>query len=234
MRLSFLILIFISTAFCSYALADGAITGTVRFDGKAPRVKIIRMDADPICLVKQKDAVYVQTFVLGEGNTLGNVFVYVKNGLRNRADYALPLPAILDQKGCTYAPHVMGVMVGQKVKFLNPDGTLHNVHAQSKINPEFNVAMPNFRTEMEKVFNKPEMMFPIRCDVHPWMSAWMAVMPHPFFTVTKQDGQFELKNLPVGTYEIEAWHEKLGTQSVSVAVKEGSSEKINFTFSSPK
>ncbi len=235
MNISLILIVFLlNTIPCLPAFASGNITGTIKFEGTAPKAKVIRMDADAMCLAKQKDAVYSQTFVLGEGGTLGNVFVYVKSGLGNM-QYPVPSePAVLDQKGCTYLPHVMAVRVGQKVKFLNPDGTLHNVHAVCKVNPEFNAAMPNFRTEMEKVFNKPEMMFQIRCDVHPWMSAWMAVMSHPYFTITKKDGQFALTDLPSGTYEIEAWHEKLGTQTAKVTVINGANEKIDFTFSAPK
>ena len=225
---------FLNFIFCISAFAQGSIQGKVTFNGKAPLVKVIRMDADAICLAKQKDAQYAQTFVLGEGNTLGNVFVYIKN-INNKNKYPVPAePAVLDQKGCNYSPHVMVVRVGQKVKIFNPDGTLHNVHAQCKINPEFNAAMPNYRTEMEKVFDKPESMFPIRCDVHPWMMAWMAVIDYPFFAVTRMDGQFEIKNLPAGTYEIEAWHEKLGIQTAKVTVADGAQEKIDFTFSAPK
>ncbi len=216
------------------AYADGSVSGIVTFEGKAPRARIIRMDADTICLAKRKEFAYTQSFVLGEGGTLGNVFVHVKN-IDSAKKYPVPTEmAVLDQKGCNYFPHVMVVRAGQKVKVLNPDGTLHNVHAQSKINREFNEAMPHFRTEMIKVFDRPESMFAIRCDVHPWMLAWMAVLEHPFFAVTKMDGQFEIKNLPAGTYEIEAWHEKLGVQTIKVNVVDGVNEKIGFTFVAPK
>ena len=230
--------------FSTYALASSSVIGTVKFEGQAPHHRAINMEADAICLAAHKDAVYPQTFLIGEGNTLGNVFVYVKSGDQleipgkrglTKMDYPAPTePAILNQKGCDYAPHVLGVMVGQKVKFLNTDGTLHNVHGMCKVNPEFNAAMPNVIKEMEKVFNKPEFMFPVRCDVHPWMVAWMAVMSHPFFTVTTIDGQFEIKNLPAGTYEIEAWHEKLGTKTATIIVKDGANQTIDFTFSSPQ
>src|SRR3989338_6299945 len=109
---------------------------------------------------------------------MANVFIQVKGGLPNKA-YPAPQDAVvLDQKGCTYAPHVFAVMVGQPLKILNPDGTLHNVHALAKVNAEFNMAMPQFRKEVEQTFEKPEPMFPIKCDVHPWMGGWMTVMSH--------------------------------------------------------
>ncbi|MBI3602569.1 MAG: hypothetical protein HY209_06745 [Candidatus Omnitrophica bacterium] len=223
----------LSVGFCANAWAGGSVTGTIKFDGKAPNFKVINMDADPICSAAHKDPVYPQTLLLGDGNTMGNVFVYVKSGL-SKTDYSAPAEAlVIDQKGCNYFPHVIGVMVGQKVKILNPDGTLHNVHVLSKVNQEFNMAMPKFRTEVEKSFDKAEFMFPVKCDVHPWMNAWMSVMPHPFFTVTKVDGKFEIKDLPTGTYEIEAWHEKLGTKTATVTITDGGTQTTDFTFSAP-
>lgn len=209
------------------------ITGTVKYDGAVPKFKEIKMDADPICLTHHKGPVYPQTLVLGEGNTLGNVFVHIKSGLAKKAYPAPTEPVVLDQKGCEYDPHVAGIMVGQTLKILNPDGTLHNVHSLSKVNPEFNLAMPKFRTETTKVFDKPEFMFALKCDVHPWMLGWLSVMDHPFFSTTKKEGQFTIANLPAGTYEVEAWHEKLGTQQASVTVTADETKTIDFTFSKP-
>ncbi len=213
--------------------ANGSVTGTVKFDGQAPTFKEIKMDADPICVSHNKDAVFPQTLVLGAGQTMGNVFVYIKNA--PAGNYTAPADAVvIDQQGCNYHPHVVGVMAGQKVKILNPDGTLHNVHALSKVNPEFNLAMPKFRTEVEKVFDKPEFMFALKCDVHPWMGAWLTVSANPFFNVTKDDGKFEIKDLPAGTYEIVAWHEKLGTKTASVTIGEdGAAQTSDFTFTAP-
>jgi plastocyanin len=210
----------------------GSVSGTVKFDGETPNFKEIKMDADPICLTHHKEPVFPQSLLLGEGKTMGNVFVYVKNA--PGGDYKAPTePAVLDQLGCNYSPHVLGVMVNQPVKILNPDGTLHNVHALSKANAEFNMAMPKFRTEVTKTFDKPEFMFPVKCDVHPWMSAYVAVMPNPFFAVTKADGKFEIKDLPDGNYTIEAWHEKLGTKSAAVTVTGGAATVTDFAFSAP-
>ena len=222
-----------TTAFAVNVLAAGSVTGTVKFDGDAPKFKEIKMDADPICVAQHKDAVFPQTLVLGAGNTMGNIFVYVKNA--PAGDYKAPTePVVVDQKGCNYTPHIIGVMVGQPVKILNPDGTLHNVHALSKVNQEFNMAMPKFRTEVSKSFDKPEFMFAMKCDVHPWMSAWISVMPTPFFAVTKEDGKFEINGLPDGTYTIEAWHEKLGTKTTTVTITGGAAQTADFTFAAPK
>ena len=192
------------------------------------------MDADPVCYAVNKGNVNSPSLVLGASNTLGNVFVYIKSGLA-KADYPPPSEvAVINQAGCNYSPHVIGVMAGQKVRFLNPDGTLHNVHVMCKINPEFNASMPDFRKEMTASFDKPESMFPVRCDVHPWMQAWMAVLSHPFFAVTGPDGKFEIRDIPAGTYVIEAWHEKLEGRSATVTVIDNTVQKADFTFSGPK
>lgn len=210
-----------------------SISGLVSYEGQAPKFREIKMDADPVCVLKHGKPVYPQTLELGENNEMANVFVHVISGLPKK-DFTAPVePLILDQKGCMYDPHVAGVMVGQPVKFLNPDGTLHNVHALSKINPEFNLAMPKFRKETSKTFDKAEFMFPIKCDVHPWMISWVSVMDHPYFNVTGKDGQFTIDNLPAGTYEIEAWHEKLGTKKMSVTVSADENKTADVTFSRP-
>lgn len=208
-----------SVLFTSAAFA-GSITGTVKFDGDVPKLKNMNMDADPVCATKHEAPVASQVLLLGEGNTMGNVFVYVKNP--PAGNYPPPTePLVVDQKGCNYHPHVMGAMVGQPVKILNPDGTLHNVHAMSKINPEFNLAMPKFRTEVLKTWDKAEFMFALKCDVHPWMTGWLSIMDHPFFAVTAADGKFEIPNLPDGTYTIEAWQEKLGPKTMQIKVEGG-------------
>jgi len=219
--------VFIPTAY------GASVTGIIRYEGKAPKFREIKMDADPICLMKHATPVYPQTLVLGANNTMGNVFVHIVSGLPKKKYPPPTEPAVIDQKGCMYSPHVLGVMVGQPMKILNPDGTLHNVHALCKVNPEFNLAMPKFRKETTKVFDKEEFMFPVKCDVHPWMMSWISVMSHPYFAVTKEDGQFAIDNLPAGTYTVEAWHEKLGIQKASITLAEGGTNEMNFTFSRP-
>jgi len=213
---------------------SGSIAGTVTYKGKIPKFRKIKMDADPVCLAHNTDPVFPQTLVLGEGQMMANVFVHVKSGIPKK-DFPAPTESvILTQKGCMYDPHVLGVMVGQPVKILNPDGTLHNVHALCKINKEFNLAMPKFRKETTKTFDKAEFMFPIKCDVHPWMGAWISVMPHPYFAVTLDDGKFQIDNLPPGEYEVEAWHEKLGGLTKKVVIADGNSQDVAFEFARPE
>ena len=229
----FIIPALLSTFVFSSSGFAATVTGIITYEGDVPKLKAIKMDADPLCLAQHTDAVYPQTLELGEGNTMANVFVYVKSGLPKKQDPAPADPVVITQKGCRYDPHVAGVLAGQTVKILNPDGTLHNVHALAKVNAEFNLAMPKFRTETTKVFDKEEFMFPIKCDVHPWMGAWVSVMGNPYFSTTTKDGKFSIANLPAGTYKVEAWHEKLGTQVMDVTVGEGDSKEINFKFSRP-
>ncbi len=232
--LRFTICLTVITFFASSTLA-GTITGNIKYEGKVPKFREIKMDADPICLTKHTDAVFPQTLELGEGQTMANIFVYISKGVPKK-DYPTPTePLVLDQEGCMYAPYVSGVMVNQDIKVLNPDGTLHNVHAVPKINAEFNIAMPKFRKEVTKSFDKPEMYIPFKCDVHPWMIAYVSVMEHPFFDTTETDGNFEITGLPAGTYEVSAWHQKLGTQTASVTIAaEGESQTADFIFSRPQ
>ena len=213
----------------------GSLTGSVKYEGKVPNLKPIDMAADPNCAKKhgstpQKN----EALVLGNGNTLGNVLVYVKSGLPAGKTFPAPkTPVVMDQKGCHYTPHVLGVMVGQPFKVLNSDGLLHNVHALPKVNKQFNMAMPANRTEATETFTKAEGVFTVKCDVHPWMNAYVGVFAHPFFAVTKPDGAFSIAGLPAGSYEIEAWHEKLGTKLGKVTVGADGSGKVDFSFSPP-
>lgn len=209
----------------------GTVTGTIKFEGQAPRFRPIRMGADPVCESFHSEPVLPQTLVLGEGQTMGNVLVSVTKGLP-RKTYPVPdTEAVFTQAGCMYSPHVLAVRAGQKVRVLNPDGTLHNVHALSKINPEFNKAMSKSRKELIQVFRKAEPAFHIKCEVHPWMGAWCAVFDHPFFDVTDKSGTFVIEGLEAGTYEIKAWHERLGTQTASVTIAGDETKTVDFSFS---
>ena len=216
------------------AFAQSSITGTVTFDGKPPNLPALKMDADPACAKMHKAPAANEMLVLGSGNTMGNILVYVSKGVPAGKTYPAPkTPATIDQKGCQYVPHVVGMMVGQQYKILNSDGILHNVNALPKINRGFNKPMPASVKETSGTFDKPEPVFNIKCDVHPWMSAYVGVFTHPFFAVTKPDGKFTLSGLDPGTYEVIAWHEKLGTQTASVTVAAKEAKTQNFTFKAP-
>jgi plastocyanin len=213
--------------------AAGTITGTAVYDGKVPNLKPLSVSAEPIC-AKKHPTVPNEALVLGAGNGMANVVVRVVSGLPAGKTWPAPTtPVTMDQVGCQYVPHVMGIMVGQPFKVLNSDGILHNVHALPKVNRPFNMAMPPTRKEATETFAKEEGMFVIKCDVHPWMQSFIGVFSHPFFAVTGGDGKFTIANLPAGTYEVEAWHEKLGTQKTSVTVGASDSKTAGFKFAPP-
>ena len=142
----------------------------------------------------------------GAGNGLQNAFVYVKDGLGNRTFPVPKTPVVLDQQGCKYRPHVVGIQVGQPLEVRNSDSTLHNVHAIPKVNKEFNFGQPTKGMKSSRTFDKAEVMVPFKCDVHGWMNAYAGVVAHPFFAVSKADGSFEIKGLPPGSYTVEVWH----------------------------
>ncbi|MCA1642050.1 MAG: carboxypeptidase regulatory-like domain-containing protein [Acidobacteria bacterium] len=206
---------------------EGAITGTVAFTGAAPAARSISMDADPACSSANPNA-QAEDVVVHDGK-LQNVFVYVKDGKtaegKSLATFKFDPPApeaVLDQQGCQYRPHVLGIMSTQKLKVTNSDHTTHNVNVQPKSNQGFNQAQSQGAPPITKDFPRAEVVIPIKCNQHPWMKSYLNVMRTPFFGLSGADGKFEIKNLPPGTYNVVAWHEKFGekTMSVTVAAKE--------------
>src|SRR5262245_43768906 len=209
----------------------GQVAGTVKLDGTAPKNEAIKMNADPVCIREAKGPQMQETYLVGsDGKSLGNVFVYVKDGLGNYVYDAPTDSPKIDQKECRYHPHVFGMRTSQTLEIINSDPTLHNIHALPKNNSEFNNGQPIQGMKMTHTFDKPEVMVPFKCDVHGWMNAYVGVLDHPYFAVTKDDGKFELKDLPAGSYTITAWHEKLGTQDQKVTIGEKESKDVNFTF----
>ena len=209
---------------------NATITGKIKFEGKAPKRRPISMKADKQCDAMHKgQPVLSEDIVIGEDGGLQWVFVYVKEGVKG--NYKPPKePVVLDQRGCWYYPHVFGIMVGQKLEILNSDPLLHNIHATPKKNRPFNFGQPIKGMKNSVKFKNVEVMVPFKCDVHPWMSAYAGVLDHPFFAVTNEKGEFTIKDLPPGTYTIEAWHERLGTQTQTVTVGAGETKTIEFTF----
>jgi plastocyanin len=206
----------------------GSIRGAIRLEGTPAAAETFDMASDPYC--QKLGPGTAETITVGADGALQNVFVYVKDGLGDRTFPVPSTPVVFDQKGCRYVPHVLGVQVGQTFEILSSDNTLHNVHAIPANNREFNRAHQLAGIKHTHVFSTREVMVPFKCDVHKWMNAYVGVLDHPFFAVTGANGSFELKGLPPGTYTIEAWHEKLGTQTQSITLGEKQTSDIAFTF----
>ena len=205
----------------------GNITGSIKLEGTPPAAESINLSSDDYC-VKQ-GAKTTKTIVV-DGGGLANVFVYVKDGLGNLKFPVPTTPVVLDQQNCWYVPRVFGIQVGQPFNIVNSDETLHNIHALPMANREFNRGQRIKGEKYSTVFTTAEVMVPFKCDVHRWMNAWVGVVTHPFYAVSGSGGSFELKGLPPGTYTIEAWHEKLGTQTQTVTIGAKETKPVAFTF----
>ena len=215
---------------------EGSITGTINITGTAPSPKPISMTADPVCSAANPDAQTEDIVV--NGDKVQNVFVYIKDGKvgdKTLAGYKFDPPAQaaeLDQHGCHYVPHVMGVQVNQNFQVVNSDATTHNVNVDAKLNDKFNQSQPNGSAPITKQFKRAETVIPVKCNQHPWMRAYVGVLPHPFYAVTDKDGHFEIKGVPPGTYTVVAWHEKYPqglTQTVTVGPSEKKEQNFSFT-----
>jgi len=210
----------------------GAITGTVTLDGAPPAGKPIDMSASPACVRANPSPVVPPIVVMGDHGALANVVVYVKDGL---GSYRFDTPtetAVLQQKNCMYEPHVVALMTNQPFEIRNNDPTMHNVHPLPKHNRQWSTSQPAGSAALKETLTRPEFAMSVLCNVHPWMRALVFVFDHPYYAVTSKAGNFELKNLPPGTYTIEAWHESLGTQDQTVTIAPRESKAISFTFKS--
>ncbi len=210
----------------------GSIAGRVVFQGNAPVMPEIDMSSNPQCERQHHTPQKAETVVVNKNGTLRNVFIWIKAGLAP-ARWTPPAEADrLDQKGCVYEPHVLGIEQGQQLEILNDDPINHNVHAECQTNRPWNESQAPRAEHKFKQFDSPEVMFPVTCSVHPWMRSYIAVSPHPFFAVTGDDGAFALKGVPPGTYTIEAVHEKYGRKEGSVTLAPNGSVTIDFTYGS--
>lgn len=212
----------------AWAQTSGKIVGKISFKGVAPAASKIRMSADPRCLQANPDGAE-RLQIEGKDGGLANVIVAIKSKVPG-THAPKTAPVLLDQVGCMYTPPAIAIQVAQPLKIRNSDQTLHNVHSRSTVNPGFNVGQPRKGMETEKRFEKAETFFPVSCDVHPWMRAYIAVFDHPFFTVTAADGTFEIPNVPPGEYEMEAQHPTLKIVTGKVAVKAGGAGTLNLTY----
>ena len=211
------------------AATAGNIAGSVVLEGDAPSMDAIDMSSESVCADKHASTPMVPDVVVNSNGTLANVFVYVKEGLES-LQFPTPGAVLLDQNGCVYLPHVLGVMAGQDITIRNSDGLLHNINASPEINRGFNSSQP-VSMETTRSFGSAEVMVPLRCDVHGWMNAYIGVLDHPYHSVSNGSGAFDLSTLPPGEYVIEAWHERYGTQTQTVTVTTGETAEVTFTFS---
>lgn len=215
----------------SYA---GSIKGVVKAQlASVPPAATVKMTDDPTCMAKHVAPVTEEHLVLDANKNVKYAFVSIKSGFPATQVFRAPVePAVIDQNGCMFTPHVVGLMAGQGLKVLNSDGVLHNVHLQGKANREINKAMPPFTKKMVLPgtnFAKPEII-PVKCDAHPWMNGFVVVAGNPYYAVTAADGSFEIKDVPPGNYVVEVWHEYLGTKTQNLQVGDGVAA-ANFTLS---
>ncbi len=221
-----------------YSGPTGTISGVISYNGTPPAPKKIDTTADPVCGQKNPNLMTDDTIV--KDGKVANTFVYIKEGTveggKKIGDYSWATPTSevqLDQNGCHYAPHVLGVMVNQKLKITNSDATQHNIHPTPKLNQEWNQTQANGAPPIEKAFTRSEVLIPVKCNQHPWMKAYIGVLKHPLFSVSSDTGAFEIKGVPAGKYTVVAWREGGATgeeKTMEVTVPANGSAKADFTF----
>lgn len=211
------------------------VRGTIKFNGKAPAPREIDMSSDPACQFAESlpGPKLSEQYVLNNGR-LANVYIYIKEGLEGKNFAPLQAPAVLDQKGCRYHPHVLAMMEGQPLRILNSDPATHNVHPSPKVegNHEWNISQMPKGDPVEKTFTQPEIMMPVQCNQHNWMKAYINVSRTPFFGVSDATGNFEIKGLPPGEYVVAAVHENAGEQTQKITVGPSESKQMEFVFGS--
>lgn len=200
------------------------ISGKVTYEGEPPKRQAIKMDADPACAaLHEKPVGTVDALVRPDTKEVIFAFVYLEGeGLSGEAPAE---HAKIDQTGCMYEPHVQGIMVGQTLDIVNSDPTMHNIHCLAEENREFNFGQPTPGTR-EEVFRRPEIGVKFKCDVHPWMSAYIHVMEHPYFATTGSHGEWTIENVPAGTYKLKTWHEKFGETEQEITVADTDVEGV--------
>ena len=208
--------------------SNGGISGTVTYEGPAAKQVPIDMSKEPTCAKQHSTPLMTETVVVGPGNALVNVIVYISAG---SPDEAAPPPhaAVVTQKGCQYLPHILPILVNQQLKVVNDDPTSHNIHPLAKINREWNKSQPPGTPSFSETFDKPEFI-PVKCNIHPWMHGTFAVLKNSHYAVSGEDGRFTLPDLPAGKYTVTAWHESYGDQSQEVTITGTGIQTVNFVF----
>ncbi|HEY4742489.1 MAG TPA: carboxypeptidase regulatory-like domain-containing protein [Candidatus Acidoferrales bacterium] len=206
---------------------NGSITGKVTYTGTPPKMKPIDMSKEPTCAKQHATPVMTENVVTGSGNVLGDVVVYISAGA---PETSAPSQIVrYDQKGCQYLPHVLAMQASQPLEIYNDDQTSHNIHPLAKVNQEWNKSQPPGTPPIQAKYEKPEFI-PVKCNIHPWMHGYFAVLNTSHYSITGEDGSFNIKDLPAGKYTVTAWQEQYGTQNQEVTVGAGESKSITFSF----
>jgi plastocyanin len=208
----------------------GSLSGSIRYMGPRPRPKLVDMSNEPACVDANHAKVYEDSLVVGPHDGLANAFVYIKLGLEGKTFAPAQTHVIIDQKGCWFRPHVLGMQTGRTLQIINSDPVTHNIHPMPQVNREWNHSQGAGDPPMNHKFAKAEVMIPVKCNIHSWMHAYVGVLDHPYFAVTKEDGKFAIGNLPPGTYTLAVWTQTLGTQQQTITVAPGGNARVDFTF----
>ena len=208
----------------------GVLKGTIRFTGKRPPRKPIDMSSDPACVAAHHGKPFDESLVVNPNGTLANVFVYIKSGLEGKQFETPEQVVTIEQSGCSFQPRVLGIQTGQTLRIANSDPVTHSIHPLAQINREWNHSQGSGDAPIDRKFPRAEVMIPVKCNIHSWMHAYIGVVDNPYFAVTGENGDFEIRNVPPGDYVIEAWQEKLDAQQQKVTVVSGGAAEANFTF----
>jgi len=212
----------------------GSISGKVLYAGKKPTPKPIDMSEDPACVAAHHGKAFDESLLVGPDHSLANAFVYIKSGLEGKAFEVPSTPVVIDQRGCWFRPHLLGAQTNQVIQIVNSDPVTHNIHPMAELNREWNHSQGPGDPALSRKFTKAEVMIPVKCNIHGWMHSYLGVLDHPYFAVTKEDGTFQIPDLPPGTYTVAVWQEKLGTQEQQLTIGPGKHEVAEFTFKGNK
>ena len=208
----------------------GVIHGSIAFTGRKPARTPIDMSNEPACVEAHHGRAFDESVVVNANGTLANVFVYIKSGLEGKTFEPPAEPVTIDQQGCWFRPRVMGIEVGQVFHVVNSDPVTHNIHPLAQVNREWNHSQGAGDPPLTRKFLKPEIMVPVKCNIHRWMHAFIGVLPHPYFAVSNQQGTYELRNVPPGSYVLAVWHEKYGVQERNITVAPSGTSEASFTY----
>ena len=209
---------------------SGEIAGKVYFKGEAPRLRRIMLDKDPVCASLHPEGALPEDGRVNANGTLPNAFVYISKGAEKFSGAAPTEPVTLTQMECEYEPHVLGIMVGQPLRVVSNDPTTHNIHIMPKVGHDFDVTQQPGSPPVSDKFSKPQVMVPVHCNIHNWMQAYIGVVSNPHYAVTGNEGTFQIKGVPAGSYTLSIWTATFGTQEHDVTVRVGETASVEFTF----